>query len=106
MVWAIGAIKCGTGLSIFRVLSFFYPAHPPPLGVRGDLGLLATPTVAQGCDNFVISFFGGISSPRSPRYSCGATLIFCFTVDRFSPRTPLSGDIAVGFIGGFPVPYR
>ena len=32
---------------------------PPPLGAGGDLGILATPTVAQGCVTPCFLFGGG-----------------------------------------------
>ena len=44
----------------------FRAADPRPLGAGGDLGILATPTVAQGCVTSCFLFFGGLISPRPP----------------------------------------
>ena len=49
MIWAIGLLNCGTSLSGFRAFLLFRPADPPRLGAGGDLGILATPAVAQDC---------------------------------------------------------
>ena len=57
LVWVIGQLNCGTGLARFRIIFFLRPADPPPpLGAGGDLGTLATPTVAQDCMTYCFLF--------------------------------------------------
>ena len=69
VVWVIGPLNCGTGLSFFRVFSFFVLPIPPLLGVGGDPGILVTPTVARDCVAPLFSLFRwcNITSPRPPR---------------------------------------
>ena len=66
VVWAIGPLNCGTGLSFFRVLFFLVLPVLSPLGVGDDLGILATPAVAQDCVASCFIFFGGTILPRPP----------------------------------------
>ena len=66
--------------------SLFCPADPRPFGAEGDMGVLATPTVAQDCVTSCFLFFGGIISSHPPREGCGATSFLRFSVDTFSPR--------------------
>ena len=54
VVWVIGPLNCGTGLSVtglsFFCVRFFFVlpiADSPPLAAGGNLSMLVTPTVAQ-----------------------------------------------------------
>ena len=105
LVWVIGPLNCGTGLSFFRVrLLFVLPTTPPPLGAGGALGIFATLTVAQDCVIFPL-LFGGIISPRPPSlrlWTYFSLLLFGRHV--FAPPS-LQGDMALVFLDVFSVPY-
>ena len=88
----------------FGVRFIFVLPIPPTLGAGGNLGIFATPAVAQDCLTFFSPFrWYNFASPP-PRYGCGATLVFVFLRHVFAPA-PLSGAMAVVFLDVFPAPY-
>ena len=70
VVWVIGPLNCGTGLSVVRVIFFSVLPIPPSLGAGGDLGILTTPTVPQDCVTSWFSLFRryNFASPPSLRW--------------------------------------
>ena len=107
VVWVIRSLYCGTGLSIFRVRFFFVLPFPPPVWVGGGLGIFCHSDCGTGLCGFCFLLFGGIISPRPP--SLRSRRYFVFSLFRrhihSRPAPPLSGDMAVDFLGAFPVPY-
>ena len=85
----------GNRVAVFRARLFFV-VPTPPLGAGGVLDNIAPPTVAQ---NYAIFF----SSPfrwynfASPLLAAVVALlwVFAFSIDTFSPRPPIAGDVAV-----------
>ena len=74
----------------------FSSCRSPPLGAGGDLGIFATPTVAQDCVTPCFPFFGGaLASPP---------LASLFRQHILDPP-PLSGDMVVVFLDVFLVLY-
>ena len=87
---------------VFLCYCLYRPADPPPLGAGGDLGILATPTVAQDCVTCCAPFFRryNFASPPSLRL-----WLFFAVPSAHSRPAPLSGGMAVVFYDVFPVAY-
>ena len=103
VVWAIGPLKCGAGLSVLRFRFLFRHDDPPPLGAGGNLGILATPTFLQDCD-FLFCLFRwyNFALPPSPRLS----RYFGFSLfhRRIIAPSPLFRRYDDGLLCIFPVP--
>ena len=82
----------------------FRPADPPMLGAGGELGILATSTVAQDCVTSCVPFFRWYNF-ASPVMAKIVALLRVFEFpSTYSRHAPLAGDMAVVFVHSFPVP--